>query len=316
MDMTGIRRFHIFRSLLALSFLIVSFGWTGCIKEDLDDCPQNLTFGVRVLDAAGADITSDSVIKQGFMYIFNDSGHLLGQYDLSREWIVKRMRQEITYNAKSLQFVFYGNPTEAMVKSLSSVTTLDALKYRLQSSQGIAGEAPDLFYGTLSHRVKYGDVENVEHVTVDVRRITAMVHVTVLGYRDWMKAQMDKDHLTFADGVHGLELSKTPDTHQGLAKLVGDFVNYRPEFKMDSNGNIATDLFRIYPTLNSSPLAVNLFGGNHIYLTQSASSDDNKQFIPVVGKTLNILIRLELDTSISVVVAVSDWNVVYQFVEY
>lgn len=300
--------FSLFLSILFLS---------SCIKEDLGKCSQYLTFDVRVLDTDNKDITVNGDVHDGLMFIFDEKGRKLFKFVMSNQDIISRVRKDIPRHvASDLQFVFYGNPSAAMLSSLKDVNSLSDLKFQLESNRGIAEEAPDLFYGSLRHHAIYGNVSDVKNLTVDVRRITSMVHVRVVGLRHFIENKLTLKPGTYNPSLVTIDLGPTPDTYCELGKLCGSDVWYHPLFGLNGDGSelISDRPYRIYPTMSDAPLKLRIYYDGKPCFTADRTLDGKTLFVPVVGKTLNILLVLRSDLEIKV--EVSDWDVVYQFVEF
>ncbi|BAG32701.1 conserved hypothetical protein [Porphyromonas gingivalis ATCC 33277] len=108
-------------------------------------------------------------------------------------------------------------------------------------------------------------------------------------------------------------MGETTDTYTGLAELIGNAVQYRPDGQIQ-NGDFISPIFRVYPTLDTTPLHLKLYAYGQELLNISTGSD-GVPFIPVIGKMLNIYIDLR-GANLNVLVSVTPWDVVQQYAEY
>ena len=304
---------------LLLTFLSlfwgVTFLLTGCIYDDLSECPRPFFLKVKAIDADNKDITSGGAVQSVVLFFFDEAGNCLQTKELNAAQIVAQKPVFVEpKGASKITCVAWGNPSEDDRKQFSSITRLSDLYVRLVSQDGIAQSPTDLFAGSIEHEMEYGLNKKNSTITVEISRRTAEVTVTVLGYKSWaehLKTSPLRASQTIADAI---TLGTTPDTYISHQQLGGQLVSYRPKGVIEGNGNLIVAPFRIFPTLNAAPLVLFLYANGKKQLSFTESSD-GKKFVPEVGRMLNILIDMR-SSSLNTLVVVTPWDVVHQFATY
>lgn len=98
------------RNLLKSLTLLLLFGVTGCIKEDLDKCPQvNLVFRY---DADGTENVIERYIHGATLYIFDRSGSLVMERKLSDEELRNEKGIRFILPEDTYRLVCWGNAEE------------------------------------------------------------------------------------------------------------------------------------------------------------------------------------------------------------
>ncbi|KGN89363.1 hypothetical protein HQ45_07465 [Porphyromonas crevioricanis] len=297
--------------IMPILFFLISGCFIGCcIEEDLSDCPRPFQLYIRALDIDERDITESGDVQRVVLFVFDESGKLVERIERSGEEIAARTPVYIRYfGPKKLTFVAWANPNDRMWSQTNDVKSIADISFQLASEGGMAETAPDLLSGSLETEVEYGDVEETEGKTLDIRRRTAQVHVLIRGYERWLAGKT-----TAPDpATTGPVIGETPDTYKLVSDLMGKLVKYKLPGNVDSNGNFETPIVGIYPTAENKLLNLDLMVNGNKERTFSKGSD-GKEFLPEVGRLLNIII--DLRANISVEVVVTPWNEVYQFVEY
>ena len=304
---------------LLLTFLSlfwgVTFLLTGCIYDDLSECPRPFYLKVKAIDADNKDITSGGAVQSVVLFFFDEAGNCLQTRELNAAQIVAQKPVFVEpKGASKITCVAWGNPSEDDRKRFSSITRLRDLYVRLVSQDGIAESSTDLFAGSIEHEIEYDLNKKNSTITVEISRRTAEVTVTVLGYKSWaehLKTSPLRASQTIADAI---TLGTTPDTYISHQQLGGQLVSYRPKGVIEGNGNLIVAPFRIFPTLNAAPLVLFLYANGKKQLSFTESSD-GKKFVPEVGRMLNILIDMR-SSSLNTLVVVTPWDVVHQFATY
>lgn len=283
-----------------------------CMKEDLSDCPRPFNLTIRAWDADMQDITESGDLQRVVLFIFDEAGKRVDRQILSAEHVANRKSIYVEFfGPKKLHFVGWANPTEQMLAETESVNTIAALEMKLASAANIAATAPDLFSGDLNTEVEYGSVTSTTDKYLDLYRRTAQVNIRVLGYKDWLGNWNPREAIpSHAD----ILLAATPISYSALAELLGDEFSYRPLFAELPGGDIFAAPFNIYPTRAERPLDVDFFVHQDKVLSVNQDKEGH-QFLPVVGRMLNILIDLR-GADVNIAVVVSPWNEVHQFAEF
>lgn len=304
---------------LLLTFLSlfwgVTFLLTGCIYDDLSECPRPFFLKVKAIDADNKDITSGGAVQSVVLFFFDEAGNCLQTKELNAAQIVAQKPVFVeSKGASKITCVAWGNPSEDDRKQFSLITRLSDLYVRLVSQDGIAQSPTDLFAGSIEHEIEYDLNKKNSTITVEISRRTAEVTVTVLGYKSWaehLKTSPLRASQTIADAI---TLGTTPDTYISHQQLGGQPVSYRPKGVIEGNDNLIVAPFRIFPTLNAAPLVLDLYANGKKQLSFTESSD-GKKFVPEVGRMLNILIDMR-SSSLNTLVVVTPWDVVHQFATY
>lgn len=299
-------------SLVSLMTLL-----SGCIKEDLSDCPRPFNLTVRAFDTEMDDITETGVVQSVVLFVFDETGKRIDRHDLTAEQVRARTPIYIEkFGPKKLTFVAWANLDEPNLSAVGSLTELSELAVRLTSNSGIAQSPNDLFSGMIEKTVEYGDLSMGNPVYLDIFRRTASVNIKVLGYKSWLKrngyttAGVTPAYLPNADILIG----KTLDTYTLIDELSGNAVQYRPDGQMTPSGDYIIPPFRTYPTKDDQLLSLDFYvqGDKKVSFTKDSNGIPIR---PEAGKMLNILIDFR-SAQVNVLVVVTPWNVIHQFVVY
>lgn len=296
--------------IVSILIVLLSGILTGCIKEDYSDCPRPFRLTVRAWDADMQDITESGDVERVVIFVFDENGRRIDRLMMSAAEVAARKPIPLEYDGPtSVSFIAWANPSDDALAATAHVQTSADLFFTLKSVDGVAVSPNDLFSGVLTTPIEYGSIEQTTDRTIDIYRRTAQVHILVRGYKDWLDAHTMRALPDYAD----ILLGETPDTYTGLAELIGNAVQYRPEGQIE-DGDFISSVFRIYPTLNASPLHLD-FLINGATALSFAEGSDGTPFVPVTGRMLNIYIDLR-GADLNVIVSVTPWNVVQQYAEY
>ena len=278
---------------------------TGCIAEDLEDCPQPFELTVRAVDISNKDITSDGDVENVILFTFDESGKRLDKILLNAEEIQSRKPIHIEhYGPKSLTFVAWGNVAPADIARLESVQRIEDVQMPLQRIDGFGQYPTDLFSGRLDRQQVYGKLELGEPATIDICRRTCQVNVTVL-------QAFDPTDYAAARILFG----KSLDNYAIADTYGGNPTTYRLTGSLDSStGDYHIVPFRVYPPIESKPFQLDFYVGDNC-LESFTKDSRGTLLLPEIGKMLNVLIDMR-SGDISVQVVVTPWNVVHQFVIY
>ncbi len=296
--------------IVSVLILLVAGMFGGCIKEDYSDCPRPFRLTVRAWDADMQDITETGAVQRVVIFVFDETGRRIDRLMMDAAQVAARKPIPLEYDGPTtVSFVAWANPDDHMLEETANVQNVKDLFFRLSSTDGIAQSPGDLFSGVLTCPIEYGSIEQGTDQTVDIYRRTAQVHIIIRGYQEWLDANGPRQLPDYAD----ILLGETPDTYTGLAELIGNAVQYRPDGQIQ-NRDFISPIFRVYPTLDTTPLHLKLYAYGQELLNISTGSD-GVPFIPVIGKMLNIYIDLR-GANLNVLVSVTPWDVVQQYAEY
>lgn len=292
--------------LLFLAALLITGLMSSCLKEDLSDCPRPFQLTIKALDADQVDITDTGEAGQVVLFIFNENGQIVKAITVPANDVKQRKPVDIQMEFpghKSLKFVAWSNLDDKVdFSQISSVKQLTDLYVKLKSENGTAQSPGDLFFGTLDVPVEYGGTEYGQPHTMTIARKTASVIITARNLPPGENASS----YTFV-------LRESPDNYNQNGELGGGMVYYKPPVSRNDEGHLVTPIFITFPTTGNQPYVLEVYKNGELIHTFTKGSD-GKEFIPVVGKLLNIIIDFKVGISVKVVI--TPWGVVHQEVEY
>ena len=296
-------------SLTLLIALLITGLLSSCFKEDLSDCPVPIRVSVRALDVEQNDITATGQVKNVILFAFNENQDLVDVFQLSLDEVKRKKMIDIDMDYpghEAITFIAWGNVDNSLdVSDISSVKKLIDLYVRLVVKDGYAQPASDFFRGNLSVFVeRVGDPQTAtrstkEHV-VDINRMTAGVTINTVSLKEYNDNK---------EGNYTYVLRSSSETYYPEGNQTGEAVAYAPNASFTSNGIFSAPIFYTFPT---EYYTVEIYYDGRLIYTADKDADGN-QFVPQVGRTLNILIDFRAGTSIKTVI--TPWNVVYQYVE-
>ena len=295
-------------SLLLVITLLITGLLSSCFKEDLTDCPRPFQITIKALDADQNDITESGEVENAILFVFDQNNELVKGFTINAAQIKGRqpINIELDYPGyESLYFVAWGNVDESLEYSkIETVRNLLDLYVKLKKQGGFALSPGDFFRGNLSVPVEYGGLENGKSHVVEISRMTSGVTITAIQLKEW------NNNL---DGEYSFVLHETKDMYDPDGVLSGDLVDYLPSCSLNPDGDLRAPIFYTFPTEAGKGFKVDiLFNGKVIYTTSHDSA--GQLLIPEIGRTLNIII--DFSAELSVLCAVTPWNVVYQYVNY
>ncbi|WP_299262248.1 FimB/Mfa2 family fimbrial subunit, partial [uncultured Porphyromonas sp.] len=227
---------------------------SGCIAENLEDCPQPFELTVRAVDISNKDITSDGDVENVILFTFDETGKRIDKILLTAEEIKSRKPIHIEqYGPKALTFVAWGNVTPAEATRLESVQRIEDVQMPLLRTDGFGQYPTDLFSGRLDRQQQYGVLKLGEPATIDIYRRTCQVNVTVLGYEQWLESHGYKrqafDPTDYASAR--ILFGKSLDKYSIVDTYNGDPTTYRLTGSLDSStGDYHIAPFRVYPPID------------------------------------------------------------------
>ena len=295
-------------SLLLVITLLVTGLLSSCFKDDLTDCPRPFQVTIKALDADQNDITESGEVENAILFVFDQNNELVKGFTINEAQIKGRqpINIEIDYPGyESLYFVAWGNVDENIEYSnIENVRNLLDLYVKLKSQDGLAISPGDFFRGILTVPVEYGGTENGQSHIVEINRMTSGVTITAKHLKEWNSN---------LEGEYSFVLHETKDMYDPDGVLSGDLVDYLPSCSLNPDGDLRAPIFYTFPTEAGKGFKVDiLFNGKVIYTTSHDSA--GQLLIPEIGRTLNIII--DFSAELSVLCAVTPWNVVYQYVNY
>lgn len=288
--------------LVALIFSV----FISCLKEDFEDCPRPFQVTVKALDTDRNDITESGAVQQIILFVFDENQQVIDVFELTADQVKNRKPVEIKPEYpghKSYSFVAWGNLDEKVdFSQISTIKQMQDLYVKLKNQNGIAQTPGDLFYGSINVPVEYGGTEYGTSHVVEITRKTASVIITARNLHPGEEAS-----------AYSFVLRESHDTYNHNGELGGDMVNYKPTATKDKNGQLVTPIFNVFPTAGGKPFILDVYRNGELLYSFTKGSD-GKEFVPELGRLLNIIIDFRVDISVKVVI--TPWGEVYQEVEY
>lgn len=292
--------------LLLLAALLITGLLSSCLKENFEDCPRPFRVTIKALDADLKDITENGDVQQVILFVFNEQGQVVNAFELTADQIKNRKPVDIKVDFpghKNLTFVAWGNLDEKVdFSQINTVKQMQDLYVKLKKQNGTAQSPGDLFHGSLNVPVEYGGTEYGTPQVVEITRKTASVIITARNFPPGEDAS-----------AYSFVLRESPDTYNQNGELGGDMVSYKPTATKDKNGQLVTPIFNVFPPAGGKPFILDVYKNGELLYSFTKGSD-GKEFIPELGRLLNIIIDFRVDISIKVVI--TPWGEVYQEVEY
>lgn len=293
---------------LFLIIFLITGSLTSCFKDDLSDCPRPFQITIKALDVDLNDITETGEVKNAILFVFDQNNQLVKGFTLNAAQIKGRQPIDIKIDYpgfESLYFVAWGNVDESLeYSSIENVRNLLDLYVKLKTQGGFAISPGDFFRGTLTVPLEYGGIEYGESHEVEIKRMTSGVTITAINLKEW------NNNL---DGEYSFVVRESLDTYDQDGHLIGSSIAYSPVSSFASNGDLSAPIFYTFPTESGKGYQIDiLFNGKVIYTINHDSQ--GHQFVPVVGRTMNIIIDFRAE--LSVICVITPWNVVYQYVNY
>lgn len=300
-----------YRLLLFLALLLTGL-LGGCFKEDLSDCPRPFQVTIKALDADRNDITESGEVEQVVLFVFDENQKNFKTFTITGNEVKQRKPVDIHMDFpghKSLKFVAWANLDEKVDYSqITTVKQLTDLYVKLKSQSvtlatAIVAQSPgDLFFGSLDVQVEFGGTEMGTSHVVEISRKTASVIITARN----LPSGEDPSAYSFV-------LRESPDTYNQNGELAGDMVSYKPAISGSVPGQLVAPIFLTFPTTENKPYVLEVYKNGKLVHSFTKGSDGT-EFVPVVGRLLNIIIDFRIDLFVKVVI--TPWGIVYQDVEY
>lgn len=305
--MNETNKFSFYLATVLLTLLL-----SGCLKEDLSDCPRPFQVTVKAVCADGNDITESGDVGQVILFVFDEEEKIFNSYILSANDLIEHKAVEIAMDYPghpSLQFVAWGNLDERVdYTQISSVKELKDFYVKLkttssrQSGSLMAQPPGDLFYGNINVEEEYGGIEPGRSQVVEIHRITEGVTITTIGLKQWNG---------YREGSYSYHLRESFEICDCDGHMSGNKVYCQPEAAFNDQDHFIAPLFYMFPPADNKSYVLDIYYENEVIFT--ADKDNNgKPFNTDPGRTLNILIDFRGD--LNIMCTITPWNVVHQYV--
>lgn len=270
---------------------------TGCIKEDLAECPKSYQLVVRTDE--GDNVSQDG-IKEVILFIFDENQRYINSISTSVDKVV-----ELNYPShNNLTVVGWANTvgtnqtqpslTPGMPLEGQQITLVNLAIARLIQDDNYTLSPNDLFHG-----IKQVDLKNGSNTTPDVlyiKRKVSAVSIIARHLQEYMNTQ-DQDF------SYRLRKSKNALDFTGL--LTGTEVSYLPQATFNTKNEFETPVFLILPSEMSKSIEVDIYKGTQLVHTIT-STPAGEPIQAVEGKFLQIIV--DFSGGINIEINLSDWE--------
>ena len=285
-----------------LYFMLTLLLLSGCIAENTDDCYKGTPLTVEL----PAGILPESM-KDISLYVFDDKDKLLDVFSMSAtEPVILNYPDIPMLHCVALCNTQDGTmsvspPEKGGSCSGGFISLKPAEPTRVE--QGIFTSPTDLLYGELKLENNTTPAKP-ERQVVSVSRMTASMNITLRGLQrltgteDWdysLVVRETNSRMNF-DGTYG-----------------GTPASYSPPVTPGKNKDFEVYMFRLFPTLNATGLTIEIYHNGTLLKSVHADGSGNP-IIPVVGKTMNLLLNFE--GSVNVEIELTEWGETVIWKEY
>ena len=298
--MTGDYKFRFMPGILSLIFTAVLL--SGCIAENTDDCFKGVSLQVKL----PADVSGETM-KDINLYVFDDKDLLLDILPISSsEFVVLDypgipVLHCITWCNTGDGAVSAGSLKKGDPLSAGFISLKPSAATRAQMS--LFNPPADLFYGELILE-NTSTSNHMEEQELSVSRMVASMNITIRGLE--LLGESNR-------GVYSLVVHETASRLDFEGRYVGDPASYAftPSFEVGKDCTMPT--FNLFPVMGSGGIIIDIYHDGK--LLRSVSTDSgNRPLVPVVGKTLNVLLNFKLDVDVQV--EITGWGEKYIWKEY
>lgn len=278
-----------------LSLLFILALLSGCIAEDLDDCSNGIPFKVTLPEDA-----SPETIKDMSLYVFDGKDLLIDIRPMNTTEILMLDYPGIpVLHCVALCNTAGGtmllSPLNKGDSRSNGSISLKPFVPTKAAAKSIFASPDDLFYGELdieNNRTSY----HPEEQNLKLFRKSASMIITLRGLQALTGTE---------DTDYSLIISETRSRMDFKGEYGGPPASYSPPVNLAANRDLASPLFRLFPTANDEGLTIDIY--HHNVLLKSVNVDLYGQpVVPVAGKTTNLL--LDFNGSVDVQVKVTGWG--------
>lgn len=289
---------HLFVTLCAMVLV-----FTGCIKEDMDDC-KYYTVQLKVENLKGGDITESGIVSEATLFIFDADNKYLDKVSVNAETIRNRDFIELDYPSSSKLNVVAWGGLAGQNQDVTDAQIISDLQVNLQKEGNIANSPDSLYHGTKTVLTRSSEGQTINQEIV-IRKKVGSVQVRTIGIEyanvpTKAGEGVDPDNFTYI-------VDKTPSGFDYQGNEIGDSVSYSPEpFVEETTGYLETAKSNVIP---SDKIGVSLKGsdGKEIYYVDK--DNDNEPLKVDVGEDRLIIVQLGEDGNVvSVKSYVRNWG--------
>ncbi|MCD7940393.1 MAG: FimB/Mfa2 family fimbrial subunit [Bacteroides intestinalis] len=283
-------------SLRFIVLLVFVQAMAGCIKEDMSNCPTELTFTVRAYDSSGAELTSGEV-DDVCLFVFNGKSLCL------IERIDAHIGETVTITApeyEDIHIVGWGNVGGESGKCADVIPGDHkdmCYIYLLPNTRSAfcAHTPADLFRG----EIWIDKTETKGERVIPIRRETGSMSVTVRSLKTPGSTLTDEDYY--------IQVKETGSAIDFYGTAKGDKIHYLPTGTFVVNSNNKEEYHAAPFNMIPEPEGVTVEIYKEDQLVTSVAEDKQGNKISVhKDKLTNVLI--DLSGTVSVKVTVTDWG--------
>ncbi len=303
---------------------------TGCIKEDLDDCPPPVSkmVMVRVYDyATGEPITDPGRVQDATFFVFDENKELMMEANVPGTWLDQPVPiLPEGYTGDKIYVSTWGNiSVDGWIEPLSynlgdSLGTSFLTLPNLVQGDGYRNCPGEQFFGyqeiPLVSRPDGPPVQQADTVYVDLKQVNARLHITVRGLPEGASA--DDYYFELQNQNIGYNFLGTPILDSVMIRETGTFneagelvspeayflVHMEDPTKVDRENVIWMHLFRKSATRAEGDTD----------LTGAVYRDRDGDYLTLSrGMTSWVLIDFQKNGQFTVRIVVLPWNEVHQW---
>lgn len=290
-DMIKNDRFNNTKFTFYILFLLFLF--SGCIKDDLNDCPK--TYRLVVQTDPNDDVSLRATPKV-VLFIFDENNRLLDYRNTSPGVVM-----ELSYEGHSrLNAVAWANIDDHVnVSTLNTQMPLENATVKLidrtDLSEGNYALSPsDLFHGKKELDLNLNTQEHPD-VLIIGRKVAAIQII----------AKKLKEYVGTIDNDFTYKVKSSKNTFDFNGKLMGDDRNYLPECSFSDKDELIAPAFLVFPSQTGQNISVDIYKGTNLIYT--IDKDDNGLPLKTEeGKILELIV--DFSTEASVDITIKDWD--------
>ena len=278
---------------LILTLALVS----GCIAEDLSKCFKGISLKAHLQnDISGGE----EAVKDISLYVFDDKDLLVDILPFSiSETVVLNYKDIPTLHCIALGNIRGGEvavsdlkPGDPLEKGFISLQQVNNRAAILTRAANIYNSPSDLFFGEI--KLENNTVANRSEESREfmISRMVASMNITIRGLQRITGR---------ADDNYSVVVHETASMEDFKGRFGGAPAAYQPEGSMNDRREFIVPSFNLLPTVNNSGLTIDIYHDNQLLRTVT-TANDNRPIIPVIGKTLNVLVNFEGSADINLVI--------------
>ena len=288
-------------AILTASYACLAFLHVSCVREDTGDCMQ-YEIHVRVVDAAGNDLTQSGVLEKSEVYLFGENGFVrMVPAGVSSDYLFGNHKEA------RLTLVAWGNIKEdtLITAKIKPGTLLEEARLKLkQHAEGSHLPVTDLFYCRK-------ELNNTATRSIQEEKITLVMKRMAAGLS--IRTRYLAERYPYQGETYTFIVRGTGSEVDFMGKVTGENAGYKPPTFTDEQGDAYAPPFRIFPTQKEECIEVEIYRGQEKLCT---ITQDNELHLlrAEAGKKTDIEIDFR-KTEIRVFVKVLPWGEVEQETE-